>query len=191
MATQSSILAWKIPWTEDPGRLQSVECKEPDTTEHACTYYRISQYMIHPICLYVLILVCVFWQKRSLISVVIQSLSHVRLFATPWIAACQASLSFNISLSFLKLMSSESVMSSIISSSVIPFSSCTQSCPASGSFPMSQPFASGGKSIGASASASVLPINIQGQLLLGLTDLFAVQGPRNKLLPHMVYICSL
>ena len=144
MATQSSILAWKIPWTEDPGRLQSVECKEPDTTEHACTYYRISQYMIHLICLYVLI----------------QSLSHVRLFATPWIAACQASLSFNISLSFLKLMSSESVMSSIISSSVIPFSSCTQSCPASGSFPMSQPFASGGKSIGASASASVLPINI-------------------------------
>ena len=49
-----------------------------------------------------------------------------------------------------------------ISSSVIPFSSCLQSFPASGSFPMSQLFASGGQSIGPSASASVLPMNIQG-----------------------------
>ena len=48
-----------------------------------------------------------------------------------------------------------------ISSSVIPFSSCLQSFPASGSFPMSQFFPSGGQSIGVSASASVLPINIQ------------------------------
>ena len=49
-----------------------------------------------------------------------------------------------------------------ISSSVIPFSSWLQSFPASGSFPMSQLFSSGGQSIGASASASVLPMNIQG-----------------------------
>ena len=48
-----------------------------------------------------------------------------------------------------------------ISSSVIPFSSCLQSFPASGSFQMSQLFASGGQSIGVSASASVLPMNIQ------------------------------
>ena len=48
-----------------------------------------------------------------------------------------------------------------ISSSVIPFSSCLQSFPGSGSFPMSQLFASGGKSIGVSASASFLPMNIQ------------------------------
>ena len=48
-----------------------------------------------------------------------------------------------------------------ISSSVVPFSSCLQSFPASGSFPMSQFFTSGGQSIGASASASVLPMNIQ------------------------------
>ena len=48
-----------------------------------------------------------------------------------------------------------------ISSSVIPFSSCLQSFPASGSFPLSQFFASGGQSIGVSASASVLPMNIQ------------------------------
>ena len=51
-----------------------------------------------------------------------------------------------------------------ISSSVTPFSSCTQSFPASESFPVSQVFASGGQSIGASASASVLPVNIQGWL---------------------------
>ena len=49
-----------------------------------------------------------------------------------------------------------------ISSSVVPFSPCPQSLPASGSFPMSQLFTSGGQSIGASASASVLPLNIQG-----------------------------
>ena len=56
-----------------------------------------------------------------------------------------------------------------ISSSVITFSSCLQSSPASGSFQMSQFFASGGKSIRTSASASVLPINIQDWFLLGLT----------------------
>ena len=56
-----------------------------------------------------------------------------------------------------------------ISCSVSPFSSCLQSFPASGSFPMSQFFTSGGQSIGASASASVLPINIQDWFPLGLT----------------------
>ena len=57
-----------------------------------------------------------------------------------------------------------------ISSSVVPFSSCLQSCPASGSFPMSQFFASGGQSIGVSASASVLSMNIQDWSPLGWTD---------------------
>ena len=56
-----------------------------------------------------------------------------------------------------------------ISSSVIPFSSCLKSFPASGSFPVSQLFASDGESIG--ASASVLPVNIQGWFPLGLTGL--------------------
>ena len=60
-----------------------------------------------------------------------------------------------------------------ISSSVVPFSSCLQSFPASGSFPVSQFFASGGQSIGASASASVLPMNIQGWFPLGLTSLIS------------------
>ena len=63
-----------------------------------------------------------------------------------------------------------------ISSSVVPFSSCLQSCPASGSFQMSQFFASGGQSIGASASASVLPMNIQDWFPLGQTELISLQS---------------
>ena len=57
-----------------------------------------------------------------------------------------------------------------ISSSVVPFSSCPQSFPASGSFPMSQFFTSGGQSIGVSASASVLPMRTQDWSPLRLTD---------------------
>ena len=63
-----------------------------------------------------------------------------------------------------------------ISSSVIPFSSCPLSFPASGSFPMSQFFASDGQSIGASASASVFPMNIQDWFSLGLTGLMSLQS---------------
>ena len=59
-----------------------------------------------------------------------------------------------------------------ISSSVVPFSSCLQSFPASGSFPVSQFFASGGQSIGASASASVLPLELAGLISLLSKDLF-------------------
>ena len=63
-----------------------------------------------------------------------------------------------------------------ISSSVVPFSSCFPSFPASGSFPMSQLSISGGQSTGASASASVLPMNIQDWFPLGLTDLISLQS---------------
>ena len=63
-----------------------------------------------------------------------------------------------------------------ISSSVVPFPSCPQSLPASESFPMSQLFAWGGQSIGASASASVLPTNIQDYFPLGLTGLISLQS---------------
>ena len=73
-----------------------------------------------------------------------------------------------------------------ISSSVIPFS-CLQSCPASGSFPMSQFFASGGQSIGVSASAIVLPMNIQDWFPLGFTGLISLQckeGTLKSLLQH-------
>ena len=63
-----------------------------------------------------------------------------------------------------------------ISSSVIPFFSCLQSFPASGSFPMSWPFTLGGQTIGASASASVLPMNIQDWFPLGLTGLILLSN---------------
>ena len=63
-----------------------------------------------------------------------------------------------------------------ISSSAAPFSSFPQSFPASGSFPMSQFLASWGQSIGISASASVLPVNIQGCFPLGLTGLISLQS---------------
>ena len=62
-----------------------------------------------------------------------------------------------------------------ISSSVVPFSSCLQSFPASGSFPTSQFFSSGGQSIGVSASRSVLPMNIQDWFPLGWTGLISLQ----------------
>ena len=63
-----------------------------------------------------------------------------------------------------------------ISSSVVPFSSCPQSFPASGSFPMSQLFASGGQSIGVSASTSVLPMNTQDWSPLGWTGWISLQS---------------
>ena len=66
-----------------------------------------------------------------------------------------------------------------ILSSVGSLSSCTQSLPASGSFPMSQFFASGGQSIGASASASVLPMNIPDWFPLGLTGLILLERSRD------------
>ena len=100
----------------------------------------------------------------------VQSFSHVWLFATPWTAAHQASLSITNSWSLLKLMWCHPT----ISSSVVPFSSYPQSFPASGSFQMSQFFTSGGQSIGVSTSASVLPMNIQDCFPLGWTGLISL-----------------
>ena len=72
-----------------------------------------------------------------------------------------------------------------ISSSVVPFSSCLQSFQASGSFPMSQFFASGGQSIGVPASASLLPMDSQDWFPLGLTGWISLQSKGLKsLLQH-------
>ena len=111
-------------------------------------------------------------------SSVQSSRSVVSDFATPWIAAHQASLSITNSQSLLKVTSIESVMpssSSSSSSSVVPFSSCPQCLPASRSFPMSQFFTSGGQSIGVSASASVLPKNTQEWSPLGCIGWISLQ----------------
>ena len=93
----------------------------------------------------------------------VQSLSRVRLFATPWTAAHWASLSITKSWCSNSCPSSQWCQSSI-SSSVVTFSCCLQSFPASGSFLIIQRFASGRQSIGASASTSV-PISLGWWLL--------------------------
>ena len=107
---------------------------------------------------------------------VVQSLSHVWLFETPWITVLQASLSFSISWSLLKHMSIELVMPSNHLILCHPLSSCLQPFPASVSFPKSQFFTSGSQSIG--ASVSVLPMNIQGWFPLRLTGLISLQSKR-------------
>ena len=84
----------------------------------------------------------------------VQSLSHVQLFATPWITARQASLSTPTPRVHSDSYPSSRWCHPAISSSVISFSSCPQSLPKSESFPMSQLFASGGQSTGVSALAS-------------------------------------
>ena len=115
-------------------------------------------------------------KKRNYLHIyvlLVQSLSHVRLFATPWTAARQASLSISNSQSSLRLRSIKSVMPSshlilcrplLLPPSIFP-----------SFFPMSQFFASGGQSIGASASAPVLPVNTQGWVPLGWTGGISVQ----------------
>ena len=100
---------------------------------------------------------------------------------TPWTAACQASLSITTSQSLLKLMSIKMVMPSnhlILCRSLLLLPSIF---PSTGSFPGSQFFASGGQSIGVSASTSVLPMNIQDRFPLGLTNF---QGTLKSLLQH-------
>ena len=105
----------------------------------------------------------------------VQLLSHVWFFATPWTAACQASLSITNSQSLPKLMSVEPVMPSNHLILCRPLLLCLQSFPASRSSPISQFFTSGSQSIGASASASVLPKNIQGWFPLESTGLISLQ----------------
>ena len=91
----------------------------------------------------------------------VQSLSHVRLFATPWMAAHQASLSITNSWRFLKYTSIESVMPSSHLILCCPLLLPPSILPSIRVFPMSQFFASGGQITGVSASESVLPLNIQ------------------------------
>ena len=96
--------------------------------------------------------------------------------------ARQDSLSITNSWSLLKLMSVELVMPS---NHLIPVSSCLQSFPASGSFPVSQFFASDGQNIGVSASTSVLPMNIQDWFPWGLTGWISLQSKGlSSLLQH-------
>ena len=112
--------------------------------------------------------------------VVVQKLSHAQLSVTPWTVALQASLTFTISQSLLKLMTIESVMPSNPLILCRPFSSCPQSFPASGSFPMSLQSVSDGQ---------ILELQLQHQSFQWIFkvdwfDLFAVQGTLRSLLQH-------
>ena len=105
----------------------------------------------------------------------VQSLSRVWLFAKPWTTAHQAFLSIITTGVYSNSCPSSQWCHPTISFSAVPFSSCPQSFPASGSFPVSQFFVSGGQSIGVSASSSVLPVNIQDWFPLGWTSLMSLQ----------------
>ena len=120
---------------------------------------------------------CCLNNTKDLRSWSVQSLNLVWLFVTPWTAACPASLYFTNSQS---LSNSSQWCHPTISSSVVPFSSCLQSFPASGSFPMSQLFASGGQSI-KNFSFNISPSNEHPGLIsfrMDWLDLLAVQGTR-------------
>ena len=107
---------------------------------------------------------------------VVQSLNHVWLSVTLWAAPCQASLSFTISWSLLRLMAIESLMPPNHLILSCPLLLLLSVFPSIGSFPISQLFASGGQSIRASASASVLPKSIQSWFPLGWTGWISLQS---------------
>ena len=106
----------------------------------------------------------------------VQTLSHVQLFVTTWTAASSLPCSSPISRDCSNSCTSSRWCHLTISSSVVPFSSCPQSFPASRSFPMSQFFTSGGQNIRVSASASVLLMNIQDWFSLGWTGWLSLQS---------------
>ena len=113
----------------------------------------------------------------------VQLLSRVQLFATPWTAACQASLSSTNSRSW----PSSRWCYKNTSSSDVPFSSCLQSFQALDSFPISQFFTSGGQSTGALFSFSISSSKEYSGLIsfrIDLFDLLAVQGTLESLLQH-------
>ena len=123
------------------------------------------------------------WKRQKWTENVVQSLSCVQFFVTPWTAICQASLPFTISQSLLKFMSIESMMPPNHLILCRPLFLCPQSFPASGSFPMSQFFYSGGQSFGASESV----LNEYSGLIYFRIDWFyllAVQGILKSLLQH-------
>ena len=164
MATHSNILAWRISWTEEPGGLQSIGLQRVrhDWSDLALEHWRevkTSKYRhCHRICpaqdclatvarpninlkvnaSFLLNPKCpsVFWDSIKYIVTFssVQSLSRVQLFVTPWTAAHWTSLSITNSRVYSNSCPLSGWCHPTISSSVVPFSSCLQSFPASGSF---------------------------------------------------------
>ena len=120
-----------------------------------------------------------FLQKdHTVYIVVVQSLSCIWLFVTPWTVARQAPLSSTVSQSLLKFISIKSVMPSNHLILCYPLLLLPSIFPIIRSFTLSRLFTSSGQSIGASASTTVLPINIQGWFPVGLTGLISLQSKR-------------
>ena len=115
------------------------------------------------------------WTKTPLFSSA-EVLRRVWLFVTPWTTACQASLSSPTPGVNPNPCPLSQWCHPIISSTVVPFFSCPQSFPASGSVPMSQLFTSGGQSTGVSASTPDLPLNTQDGSSLGWTGWISLQS---------------
>ena len=115
----------------------------------------------------------------------VQLLSYVQLFETPWTAAARPPCPLPAPRVYSNSCPLSQWCHPTILSSVVPFSSHLQSFPVSGSFQMSQFFTSCGQSIGVSASASVLPMNIQDWFPIGWTDWISLQAKGlSSLLQH-------
>ena len=159
MATHSSILAWRSPWTEKPGELQPMGSQRVRHNWVTSTFTFSYNYW-HSGCIYNSVQFSCSVMSNSLQPYWLQ---HARLLCpSPTPRACSDSCPLS------------QWCHPTISSSVIPFSSCLQSCPVTRSFLMSQFFTSGGQMMGASKSA--LPMNIQDFFTLGLTGLISLQS---------------
>ena len=159
MATHSSVLAWRIPGMGDPGGLPSLGSHRVghDWSDLAAAAAAAKAHLLTSHCY--CSVAHVFDSFRP------HRLQHVRFpCPSPSPGACSNSCPLS------------QWCHTTISSSVDPFSSCPQSFPASGFFPVSQLLASGGQSTGVSASASVFPLNIQDWFPLGLTGLIFLQS---------------
>ena len=150
ITTYSSILAWEIPWTEEPGRLQSMWSQsQTQLNMHACkhTLYNTASVLCS---IFPMLLKTSVQFSHSVVSDSLwpHGLQNVRLSCpSPSPRACSSSCPLS------------QWCHPTISSPVISFSSCVHSFTASGSFPMSQFFTSSAQSTGISALASVLPMN--------------------------------
>ena len=153
MATHSSILAWRIPWTDTAGGLQSMGSQRVRQDWATSTF---SSHLLSSIQFSRSVMSNSLWHHRQ---------QHTRV---PYPSPTTGPRSNPCPLSWW--------CHPTISSSVVPFSSCLQSLPASGSFQMSQFFTSGGQSIGVSASESVLPMNTQDWSPLGWTGWISLQS---------------
>jgi len=200
MATHSCSLAWRIPWTEEPDGLQSIVSwrvgHDWATITHTYIYNRIlfshknramlllliTWIDLRPLCYVKLVRQrkMLFYSAQFSLTVMSDSLWPHGLQCTklpcpsPTTEACSNSCP------------TSRWCHPAISSSIIPFSSSLQSFPASGSFPMSQFFASGDQSIG-SCSFSISPSSEYSGLIsfrMDWLDLFAVQGTLSSLLQH-------